>query len=919
MAFPIRRATSHEPRAVTLPDPRGRHEPPPHPRLAATARLDQTGHVTWPLVGRDGELGFVSGLLSGGSAGGVVVAGPPGVGKTRLAAEAARLAEAGDCAVEWVRATRSAASIPLGAFAGVLKPGAPGGAELLAVVRQALAERAAGRRLALCVDDAQLLDHASAALVHQLAATGAAFAIVTVRADESMPDAVRALWKDELCAYVDLRPLSRADMERLLEQVLGASLDGRSAAVLWDLTQGNALYLRELVLFGRERGVLAETGGLWRWSGEVAVDTRLADLLDARLGGLAGDEHALLELVAAGAPLELAVLDGAEETVLERLERREVVEARLDGRRRVVDVAHPLHGEVIRARLTLTRREVIARRLADAVESSGGRRRPDVLRVARWRLESGGGDLDLFMRATEQALAGRDGRAAERFARAAIDAGGGFEARLALGRALAADRAEQAETELTALEPAAPGDVERAAVAIAIARNRFFGLGRTEEAIAALVAAEEAVDDDGARDELRGLRFRLTSGAGRPLEALTLARPLLEDPTVRVQARLHAAVAAGEALAVSGGGDEALAISEAWGPVARRHVDELPIVELVLASLPGLALRLLGRPTEAIAVSEPLYRRELGLGSGQPAAVEAGMLGWAWLARGRVRTALRWFRESAMLLRDHDVVGMLPVALAGVAHSAAQAGDAEAARAAIAEMDATRLGYPSWAPDMGMGRAWAAAVAGELTRARTLALEAADLAAARGQRAFEVRALHDLARLGDPATAAPRLATLAGGNGRPQATAPRGVDGPFPPLAAAHAAALVAGDGAALIDVGEGFAGLDMLLVAAEAADAAAAAHREAGREASARTAAARSAHWLKSCEGARPPTLLGEPAAAELTAREREIALLAAGGLSSREIADRLVVSVRTVDNHLQRAYRKLGIAGREELAAVL
>ena len=75
----------------------------------------------------------------------------------------------------------------------------------------------------------------------------------------------------------------------------------------------------------------------------------------------------------------------------------------------------------------------------------------------------------------------------------------------------------------------------------------------------------------------------------------------------------------------------------------------------------------------------------------------------------------------------------------------------------------------------------------------------------------------------------------------------------------------------------------------------------------------------LKACEDARPPTLLGELAAAELTAREREIALLAAGGLSSREIADRLVVSVRTVDNHLQRAYRKLGIARREDLPQVL
>jgi DNA-binding CsgD family transcriptional regulator len=171
-----------------------------------------------------------------------------------------------------------------------------------------------------------------------------------------------------------------------------------------------------------------------------------------------------------------------------------------------------------------------------------------------------------------------------------------------------------------------------------------------------------------------------------------------------------------------------------------------------------------------------------------------------------------------------------------------------------------------------------------------------------------VRALHELCRLGAPAAAAERLALLAGE-----------VDGPFASLGATHAAALVAGDAVALMHAAESFAAIDALIVAAEAADAAAAAFRETGHEASARSAAARAALWLQSCEGARPPTLLPAPAAAELTPREREVALLAAGGLSSREIADLLVVSVRTVDNHLQRVYRKLGVSRRDDLPKLL
>jgi DNA-binding CsgD family transcriptional regulator len=49
-----------------------------------------------------------------------------------------------------------------------------------------------------------------------------------------------------------------------------------------------------------------------------------------------------------------------------------------------------------------------------------------------------------------------------------------------------------------------------------------------------------------------------------------------------------------------------------------------------------------------------------------------------------------------------------------------------------------------------------------------------------------------------------------------------------------------------------------------------------------------------------------------------REIAGLAAGGLSSRAIAERLTLSVRTVDSHLSRVFTKLNVRGRQELRGV-
>ena len=59
--------------------------------------------------------------------------------------------------------------------------------------------------------------------------------------------------------------------------------------------------------------------------------------------------------------------------------------------------------------------------------------------------------------------------------------------------------------------------------------------------------------------------------------------------------------------------------------------------------------------------------------------------------------------------------------------------------------------------------------------------------------------------------------------------------------------------------------------------------------------------------------------APAALTDREYQVARLASQGLTSRDIAHRLVLSVRTVDNHLSRVYAKLGVAGRDELPEAL
>jgi DNA-binding NarL/FixJ family response regulator len=145
------------------------------------------------------------------------------------------------------------------------------------------------------------------------------------------------------------------------------------------------------------------------------------------------------------------------------------------------------------------------------------------------------------------------------------------------------------------------------------------------------------------------------------------------------------------------------------------------------------------------------------------------------------------------------------------------------------------------------------------------------------------------------------------------------VEGPRVGAAAAHAAALAADDGAALHAASVQLETMGALLLAADAAAQAAAAYTRHDQRGSAQVGTARAHRLAQACEGARTPALAALAAPLPLTAREREIVTLAAGGLSNRQIAQRLIVSVRTVEGHLYRACTKLGTRDRTELAAMI
>jgi DNA-binding CsgD family transcriptional regulator len=134
-----------------------------------------------------------------------------------------------------------------------------------------------------------------------------------------------------------------------------------------------------------------------------------------------------------------------------------------------------------------------------------------------------------------------------------------------------------------------------------------------------------------------------------------------------------------------------------------------------------------------------------------------------------------------------------------------------------------------------------------------------------------------------------------------------------------HARALISGDGEGLLVAADHFEAIGALVHAAEAAAEASIAMRDAAKPARATAAATRAAALVARCPGVRTPVLDRATGPPNLTRREHEVALLAGRGLSSSQIAARLVVSRRTVEGHLARAYQKLGVRRRSELVAVL
>jgi DNA-binding CsgD family transcriptional regulator len=284
------------------------------------------------------------------------------------------------------------------------------------------------------------------------------------------------------------------------------------------------------------------------------------------------------------------------------------------------------------------------------------------------------------------------------------------------------------------------------------------------------------------------------------------------------------------------------------------------------------------------------------------------MTGSVNLGRGRVDLAVRQLRDALSAHRPTFLGGWLCRYHVDLAIALAVRGEADAAEQSLRKLTMLRRPATAWLEPMEMlATAWVSAAAGAVTRAIAEARSAAASCASRGQPAREVLCLQTATRFGDTTTAT-RLGELVGM-----------VGGARVRVAARHAAALAAGDGDELMAASAEYEQIGDLLAAVDAAAQASVALRQVGRRGSALGATNRARELAALCGDVHTPALSDAAAPAVFTGRMREVVMLAGSGLSNREIAARLQLSVRTVEGHMYRAAGRVGARDRNELARAI
>ena len=848
-----------------------------------------------------------------GNYAGVVIAGAAGVGKTRLARELLAQAAAAGTRTNWIVGTASARPIPLGAFSVALGDAAAEPAPSVRRVINALVAQQRQGRVLIGVDDAHLLDGFSAHVVHQLAQTREARLVVTVRSGAGEPDAVRALWRDGLLARLDLEPLSQEATRAVVEDVLGGPVDARSAKRVWRLTGGNALFIQQLVKDQVAAGRIRRVAGVWLWDGDVAVSRSMSDLVGNRLDQLPPEQAMVLDALSLCEPLDLDVLqEMVSREDLEAAEQVNLIRVERGGGRLLVRLAHPLFGELRRAaagEMYLSKLRGQLAQLLGAQKTADTDPQRAVVR-AQLALDSDlPPDPALFLDAAQHAMRMLDIDLAERFADAAAAHDPAAAARLQAACMVVTGRGDEAEEFLRKFTPTDAAD-ERT-WALMRAANAIWMRGRPADAVPILAAL--ATDDESESDRaapagaggLRGRRLRpLRRSQGKGRCGTEIRHPVGPH-------RVDGRGGTGDGIRCAGanrGGHRGGPRGRSSGPPIRTRRRTCGSGSAVCTCVRAGST---GSSTN-VSAPVPCWPRWPRTRPGRASANLIFLKGHAALIRGELREAVRVLHEALASAEQHGVATLRPACYFALAEAHAKLGEADAA-AEMLELARTvvKPDYLFMQTALAVATGWAQAAAGTLTDAVDTVLTEAEVARDRHQPTHELVCLQAAIQWG----AGDRLPEVAA---RARALAGE-LDLALAEIVADHAESLDNGDGEGLLAVAEAYQAIGDRCTAADAAAQAAVTLTGAQLRSRGLSAASIAAQLAAECGGLCTPATRSPVSPTPLTGRQREVAELVAAGLSNKEIAERLVTSVRTVEGHLYRACQRVGATSRSHLAAIM
>ncbi|MEE6310356.1 LuxR C-terminal-related transcriptional regulator [Plantactinospora veratri] len=855
-----------------------------------------------PLIARSG---LVQQVLSAVTADrGAVLVGQRGTGRTTLVELVTRQLSADRYAVTRTTATEAGRPIPFGPFSQLF-PVTGDPALVPGRIRAELVRRGRSRTPLLVVEDAHWMDDRSASTLLGLAQDGHIRLMVTTRAEVAAPDAVVALWKDRHLRRVDLPPLDPTETATLMRAMLGDAVASTTVQLVYQWTGGNPRLATELVRHGITTGRLVPDRGLWWWRGALSVPPQLVELFLPGPNRLTPTHRDALAAVAVSDDVPIELIDRVAPAAVEELEDLDLLRTTDTEDGVSVGFSHPLLQAIVWAQVSPARRRRIASAL---IEAAVGGAAPDPVTVARWQVAAGAPVHPGVLTDAARRVRPHSPEQALRLARIAFGQDPSARTTVVLADALAEQgsgrEAQSVLHQATASEHSATG---RIVLSTALAVHRCATERDPASAhadlralhAAASLAAPGAVDVVDAADALILLLGQ------RPAEAVRVADRLLHrhsaTGSVGSSAVLRCRIARTVALALLGRTDEA---AGGAAMLAATSGDDRAPEAAGLAAAVRCLLALWRDGSATLPVTDPILGRWPRPPGEVPGtrlrAVDWPLLaGYARLLRGEYSAAVEPLREALA----QQAVGFRlfrSEASAWLAVSLASAGRPDEAQRVLDVEPPDRLavlpGLRPWADGA------VAAARGDTRSAGRRLDEAATAARAAGCRSVELQYLTWAARLPPadrPVGLADRLATcLRYVEARRLATEARGE------------LALLNRDRAGLLEQANRLAEMGL--------------HRRAFRLAEAATrvlsgrdqdyaAAVALAGRLRNTLGLPAPNL----ASPTLTVRENEVAALAAGGLSNREIAIRLVVSARTVESHLARVYRKLGIGSRRELRA--